>query len=90
MRAVSSSSLIEMRDMYACFDADVMTSRSSACLRRSAALPDAYGDHALWIMISDAPFTMRSSPAMKTTDAIEHAKPSHTVRTCALWRRSAL
>ena len=61
-----------------------MTSRSSAALRSSLALPEAFVQ-ALWTISRLAGFMTRSSPAMNTTDAAEQAKPSQTVRTLAGW-----
>ena len=70
--------------MYAALLAPVMTSRSSACLRMLADVPNAYED-ALWIIRRLASFMILMSPAIKITDAAEHANPSQTVTTVALW-----
>ena len=45
---------------------------------------------AWWIIRSDASRMTRRVPAMKITDAMEHAKPSHMVVTSAVSADSAL
>ena len=90
MSADSSSSPMLTRSRYAALLRAVMASMSSASLRRSLAFTPYALVHALWIISSDALDMSRSSPAMKMTDAMEHANPSHVVTTFALWRRSAL
>ena len=37
--------------------------------------------HGLWIISRDASFMIRRVPAIKMTEAMEHAKPSQTVVT---------
>ena len=89
MSAVSSSSVMLTCSMYAALLIDVIFSLSSAALRRSAAVPHAI-DEALWIMSIEGAYMTRSSPAMKITDAIEQAIPSHRVTILASWRLRAL
>ena len=67
-----------------------MASMSSASLRRSAAFTPKADVQALCTISIEVGYTIRSSPAMKTTDAMEHALPSHVVVTRALWRLSRL
>jgi len=61
----------------------------SARSRMSSAVPNPCA-LAWWIIRRDASRMTRREPAMKITDAIEHAKPSQTVVTSAVSAERAL